>query len=67
MLYTNEGEQGLQWHIMRGLRERWENAIDLHPMRNMYDRAFMYLLIVSLVLRLIWLDMPAGSLVFDER
>jgi len=52
---------------MRGLRERWENAIDLHSMRNMYDRAFMYLLIVSLVLRLIWLDMPAGSLVFDER
>ena len=44
-----------------------ENGLNLHPTKNMYDRAFIYLLLVSLALRLIWLDKPEGSLIFDER
>ena len=41
-------------------------AVDFHPRKNLYDHAFMYLFIVSAVLRLIWLDKPTGMLVFDE-
>jgi hypothetical protein len=52
---------------MEKLRERLEDALGFYPSKNLYDRAFMYLFIVSLVLRLIWLDMPKGSLIFDER
>ncbi len=44
-----------------------ENVLNIHPTTNMYDRAFVYLLVASIVLRLIWLDMPKGSLIFDER
>jgi predicted membrane-bound dolichyl-phosphate-mannose-protein mannosyltransferase len=33
---------------------------------NLYDRMFIGLFIVDVVLRLIWLDKPAGSLIFDE-
>ena len=32
--------------------------LDFHPGKNMYDRAFVYLLVASAVLRLIWLDKP---------
>ena len=40
--------------------------IDFHPRQNSYDHAFVYLLAVSVVLRIIWLDKPAGLLIFDE-
>jgi len=40
--------------------------IDFHPMKSLYDHAFMYLFIASAVLRLIWLDKPPGLLIFDE-
>jgi predicted membrane-bound dolichyl-phosphate-mannose-protein mannosyltransferase len=40
--------------------------IDFHPMKSLYDHAFMYLFIASAVLRLIWLDKPLGLLIFDE-
>lgn len=40
--------------------------LDLHPGKNWYDRAFVYLLVASAALRLIWLDKPAGLLIFDE-
>lgn len=33
---------------------------------NIYDRLFLVLLAVNVVLRLIWLDKPHGSLIFDE-
>jgi hypothetical protein len=52
---------------MDGFRKKIENALNLHPTTNMYDKVFVYLLIASIVLRLIWLDMPKGSLIFDER
>jgi len=33
---------------------------------NLYDRMFILLFIVDLILRVIWLDKPTGSLIFDE-
>jgi len=41
-------------------------ALDFHPRKNAYDHAFMYLFVISAVLRLIWLDKPPGLLIFDE-
>jgi dolichyl-phosphate-mannose-protein mannosyltransferase len=41
-------------------------AVDFHPRKNSYDYAFMYLLVISAVLRFIWLDKPTGLLIFDE-
>jgi len=41
-------------------------AIDFHPTRNRFDHAFAYLFVVSAALRLVWLDKPAGLLIFDE-
>jgi predicted membrane-bound dolichyl-phosphate-mannose-protein mannosyltransferase len=35
-------------------------------LKNLYDRLFLILFAVDLVLRVIWLDKPAGSLIFDE-
>ncbi len=37
------------------------------PRRNLYDRLFIFLFIVALVLRVVWLDQPPGSLIFDEK
>ena len=36
-------------------------------LRNVYDRIFVVLMLVSLVLRVIWLDKPENSLIFDEK
>lgn len=36
-------------------------------LKDPYDKAFAYLLVLSLALRLVWLDVPKGSLIFDER
>jgi len=33
---------------------------------NKYDRAFVYLLVASMILRVIWLNTPSGMLIFDE-
>lgn len=41
-------------------------SINLHPRKDSYDHAFLYLLVVSAILRLIWLDKPSGLLIFDE-
>ena len=41
-------------------------SVDFHPRKSRYDHAFMYLFVISAALRLIWLDKPAGLLVFDE-
>ncbi|WP_455286171.1 glycosyltransferase family 39 protein, partial [[Eubacterium] cellulosolvens] len=40
--------------------------MDFHPRKDSYDHAFLYLFVVSAVLRLIWLDKPPGLLIFDE-
>jgi len=40
--------------------------VDL-DLKDSYDKAIVYLLAISLALRLVWLDMPKGSLIFDER
>ncbi len=40
--------------------------VDL-SLKDSYDKALVYLLVISLALRLVWLDMPKGSLIFDER
>ena len=41
--------------------------VDLNIRKDGYDRAFAYILIASIVLRMAWLDVPKGSLIFDER
>ncbi len=41
--------------------------IDFKPRKNFYDKVFLYLLIFCIILRLIWLDLPEGSLIFDEK
>lgn len=41
-------------------------SVDFHPRKDSYDHAFLYLFIISAVLRLIWLDRPSGLLIFDE-
>ncbi|MBS7655879.1 glycosyltransferase family 39 protein [Candidatus Bathyarchaeota archaeon] len=43
------------------------DKINFHPLTNKFDRAFLYLLFISLALRVIWLDKPLGSLIFDEK
>jgi len=40
-------------------------SIDL-SLHNLYDRVFLWLFVVDIVLRLAWLDKPTGSLIFDE-
>ncbi|HUK28016.1 MAG TPA: glycosyltransferase family 39 protein [Candidatus Acidoferrales bacterium] len=40
-------------------------SVDL-SLHNLYDRAFLWLFVVDLILRLAWLDKPTGSLIFDE-
>jgi len=39
--------------------------IDL-SLSNLYDRLFLVLFVVDIILRSIWLDKPPGSLIFDE-
>lgn len=39
---------------------------EFSPTKNAFDHAFVYLFIVSAALRLLWLDRPAGLLIFDE-
>jgi len=41
--------------------------LDLDVKKDPYDKALVYLLVISLALRLMWLDLPKGSLIFDER
>jgi len=41
-------------------------SLDL-DLKDHYDKAFLYVLIASLALRVAWLDSPPGSLIFDER
>ena len=41
-------------------------SLDFHPRKDSYDHAFLYLFVVSAVLRLIWLDKPPRLLIFDE-
>jgi hypothetical protein len=42
-------------------------TVDLNIRKDGYDRVFAYILIASIVLRMAWLDVPKGSLIFDER
>jgi len=41
--------------------------LDFAPRTDSHDRAFLYLLTLSLILRIAWLDRPPGSLIFDEK
>ncbi len=40
-------------------------TLDL-SLRSLYDKLFLLLFVVDIFLRAIWLDKPAGSLIFDE-
>jgi predicted membrane-bound dolichyl-phosphate-mannose-protein mannosyltransferase len=46
---------------------RFLSKIGLDPSKNIYDKVFIYLLIASAVLGVLWLDKPEGSLIFDEK
>lgn len=35
-------------------------------LKSLYDKLFIVLFVVDIVLRMIWLDKPTGSLIFDE-
>lgn len=35
-------------------------------LRSLYDKLFLILFVVDVILRVIWLDRPTGSLIFDE-
>jgi len=41
-------------------------GLDLDFGWNLYDMVFIGLMSVSLLLRVVWLDRPLGSLIFDE-
>jgi len=41
--------------------------LEFAPKTNSGDRAFLYLLTLSFILRIAWLDRPPGSLIFDEK
>ncbi|HID16717.1 TPA: hypothetical protein EYP26_00325 [Candidatus Bathyarchaeota archaeon] len=43
------------------------DKLDLHPSTNRFDKLFLYLLAISFILRILWLDKPPGSLIFDEK
>lgn len=47
------------WQGVRSVR------FDL-DLKNLYDRLFLILFVVDIVLRVIWLNKPNGSLIFDE-
>ncbi|OGD54849.1 hypothetical protein A3K80_01345 [Candidatus Bathyarchaeota archaeon RBG_13_38_9] len=40
---------------------------ELDPRRDIYNRIFIYLLLVSFILRILWLDRPIDALIFDEK
>lgn len=48
---------------MAGLRNYLKLNLSL---RNLYDRLFIILFVVDIILRVSWLDKPDGSLIFDE-
>ena len=50
----------LSWQRMRGYF-----TLDL-SLRSLYDRLFLLLFVIDVILRAIWLDKPTGSLIFDE-
>lgn len=50
----------LSWQGMRGYF-----TLDL-SLRSLYDRLFLLLFVIDVILRAIWLDKPTGSLIFDE-
>ena len=41
--------------------------LDLDFRKNWYDKVFICLILVSLVLRAVWLDRPLDFLIFDEQ
>jgi len=50
----------LSWDGIRGYF-----TLDL-SLRSLYDRLFLLLFVIDVILRVIWLDKPTGSLIFDE-
>jgi len=42
-------------------------GLEFAPRTDSCDRAFLYLLTLSFILRIAWLDRPPGSLIFDEK
>ncbi len=50
----------VSWHGIRGYF-----TLDL-SLRSLYDRLFLLLFVIDVILRAIWLDKPTGSLIFDE-
>ena len=47
------------WQALRSVK------LDLN-LKNLYDRLFLILFVVDIALRMIWLNQPPGSLIFDE-
>ena len=53
--------------LMRtGLRPRTRFFKPALSWKSIYDKLFLVLFVVDLILRVLWLDKPSGSLIFDE-
>jgi len=49
-----------------GLRRRTRFFNPALSLKSIYDKLFLFLFVVDLILRVLWLDKPSGSLIFDE-
>ena len=60
MTILSKNSPRLSWDGIRGYF-----TLDL-SLRSLYDRLFLLLFVIDVILRVIWLDKPTGSLIFDE-
>ena len=66
LILTNWFEEELDMYdLVKGKMKSFSAVFN--PRKDLYDRVLIYVLILSFLLRVLWLDQPAGSLIFDER
>ena len=40
---------------------------ELDPRKDLCNRLFIYLIVISFLLRILWIEHPVGGLIFDEK